>query len=74
MHGDGVTTGSPTTSSASAARTRAPMFFDNVRAKDSDVLGAEGDGFKVAMSTLDGGRIGIAAQASASPARPSRRP
>ena len=26
-------------------------------------LGAEGDGFKVAMSTLDGGRIGIAAQA-----------
>jgi butyryl-CoA dehydrogenase len=26
-------------------------------------LGAEGDGFKIAMATLDGGRIGIAAQA-----------
>jgi butyryl-CoA dehydrogenase len=26
-------------------------------------LGKEGDGFKIAMSTLDGGRIGIAAQA-----------
>ena len=25
--------------------------------------GKEGDGFKIAMSTLDGGRIGIAAQA-----------
>src|SRR4029079_9728445 len=29
----------------------------------SQRLGEEGDGFKVAMSTLDGGRIGIAAQA-----------
>ena len=28
-----------------------------------NLLGKEGDGFKVAMSTLDGGRIGIAAQA-----------
>src|SRR5437867_628977 len=28
-----------------------------------NLLGAEGDGFKIAMSTLDGGRIGIAAQA-----------
>jgi butyryl-CoA dehydrogenase len=27
------------------------------------LLGAEGEGFKIAMSTLDGGRIGIAAQA-----------
>ena len=29
----------------------------------ADRLGEEGDGFKIAMSTLDGGRIGIAAQA-----------
>ncbi len=28
-----------------------------------NLLGKEGDGFKIAMSTLDGGRIGIAAQA-----------
>ena len=28
-----------------------------------NLLGKEGDGFKIAMSTLDGGRIGIASQA-----------
>lgn len=39
------------------------VFFENCRVPDSQRLGAEGDGFKVAMSTLDGGRIGIAAQA-----------
>ncbi len=30
---------------------------------ESQRLGNEGDGFKIAMGTLDGGRIGIAAQA-----------
>jgi butyryl-CoA dehydrogenase len=39
------------------------IFFDEVRLPKSAVLGAPGDGFKVAMTTLDGGRIGIAAQA-----------
>jgi butyryl-CoA dehydrogenase len=39
------------------------VFFENCRLPDAQRLGAEGDGFKVAMSTLDGGRIGIAAQA-----------
>jgi len=39
------------------------VFFENCRVPDAQQLGAEGDGFKVAMSTLDGGRIGIAAQA-----------
>jgi butyryl-CoA dehydrogenase len=39
------------------------VFFDNCRVPDTQRLGPEGDGFKVAMSTLDGGRIGIAAQA-----------
>jgi butyryl-CoA dehydrogenase len=39
------------------------VFFDNCRVPDAYRLGAEGDGFKVAMSTLDGGRIGIASQA-----------
>jgi butyryl-CoA dehydrogenase len=41
----------------------ASIFFDNVQVPKENVLGGEGDGFKVAMSTLDGGRIGIAAQA-----------
>src|SRR6187549_2128239 len=39
------------------------IFLDDVRLPDSHVLGEVGGGFKVAMSTLDGGRIGIAAQA-----------
>lgn len=39
------------------------LYFENVRVPASHVLGEEGNGFKVAMATLDGGRIGIAAQA-----------
>jgi len=41
----------------------AQLAYDNVRVPESQVLGPEGSGFKIAMSTLDGGRIGIAAQA-----------
>ncbi|HYU31302.1 MAG TPA: acyl-CoA dehydrogenase [Thermoanaerobaculia bacterium] len=39
------------------------LAFDNLRIPARYRLGEEGDGFKVAMATLDGGRIGIAAQA-----------
>ncbi len=39
------------------------IFLDDVRLGADAVLGEVGGGFKVAMSTLDGGRIGIAAQA-----------
>ncbi len=39
------------------------IFLTDVRVPAENRLGAEGDGFKIAMSTLDGGRIGIAAQA-----------
>ena len=39
------------------------IFFENLEVPASQRLGAEGEGFKIAMSTLDGGRIGIAAQA-----------
>ena len=41
----------------------AQLAFDNVKVSGDQVLGEVGTGFKVAMSTLDGGRIGIAAQA-----------
>lgn len=39
------------------------VFFDNCIVPDTSVVGPVGDGFKVAMSALDGGRIGIACQA-----------
>jgi butyryl-CoA dehydrogenase len=39
------------------------VFFENCRIPRGYQLGGEGDGFKIAMSTLDGGRIGIASQA-----------
>jgi butyryl-CoA dehydrogenase len=39
------------------------LYFDNLRVPASQRLGQEGEGFKIALSTLDGGRIGIAAQA-----------
>lgn len=41
----------------------AELVFNNVKVPKENLLGKEGEGFKIAMSTLDGGRIGIAAQA-----------
>ena len=38
------------------------LLFDDCRIPASHLLGQEGDGFKIAMSALDSGRIGIAAQ------------
>ena len=39
------------------------LKFHNVKIPKENLLGKEGQGFKIAMATLDGGRIGIAAQA-----------
>ena len=39
------------------------IVFDSVRVPKANLLGKEGKGFSVALATLDGGRIGIAAQA-----------
>ena len=39
------------------------LVFSNCRIPVGNQLGPEGQGFKIAMKTLDGGRIGIAAQA-----------
>lgn len=39
------------------------LIFDNCCIPAANLLGEEGQGFKVAMKTLDGGRIGIASQA-----------
>jgi acyl-CoA dehydrogenase len=38
------------------------LMFDNMKIPTENMLGEEGDGFKIAMSNLDVGRIGIAAQ------------
>lgn len=43
--------------------TTAELHFNNVKVPKENLLGKEGKGFNIAMSTLDGGRIGIAAQA-----------
>ena len=45
------------------ASSTAQLFFDDVFVPEDCLLGKEGQGFKIALSTLDGGRIGIAAQA-----------
>lgn len=39
------------------------MIFEDVKIPGENLLGKEGGGFSIAMKTLDGGRIGIAAQA-----------
>lgn len=41
----------------------AELIFNNVKVPKENLLGKEGQGFKIAMATLDGGRIGIASQA-----------
>ncbi|MEW5952769.1 MAG: acyl-CoA dehydrogenase [Bacillota bacterium] len=39
------------------------LVFENCRVPKENLLGLDGQGFKIALGTLDGGRIGIAAQA-----------
>jgi len=39
------------------------LIFKNCRVPKENLLGKVGDGFKIAMATLDGGRVGISAQA-----------
>ncbi len=41
----------------------AELIFEDCRVPKENLLGKENIGFKIAMQTLDGGRIGIAAQA-----------
>jgi butyryl-CoA dehydrogenase len=59
----GFTRGKPDDKVGIRASGTCSLFFQDCVVPRSARLGAEGEGFKVAMSTLDGGRIGIAAQA-----------
>lgn len=45
------------------ASSTAELIFKDCKVPKENLLGKEGMGFKIAMATLDGGRIGIAAQA-----------
>jgi len=45
------------------ASTTVPLLLEDCRLPAEALLGAEGEGFRLAMMALDGGRIGIAAQA-----------
>ncbi|MCA9689289.1 MAG: acyl-CoA dehydrogenase family protein [Myxococcales bacterium] len=63
MHGKGVTRGPKDDKLGIRASHTCQIFFTDHRVPAAQRLGEEGDGFKVAMATLDCGRIGIAAQA-----------
>jgi butyryl-CoA dehydrogenase len=59
----GFTTNKPDHKLGIHAAHSCTVFFENCRIPKAQQLGEKGQGFKIAMSTLDGGRIGIAAQA-----------
>jgi butyryl-CoA dehydrogenase len=59
----GFTRGKPDDKVGIRASGSCSIFFDECVVPERWRLGDEGEGFKIAMSTLDGGRIGIAAQA-----------
>jgi acyl-CoA dehydrogenase len=60
---EGMHFGKPEEKLGQHAATTTSIMFDDCFIPDSARLGSEGQGFVYAMSSLDGGRIGIAAQA-----------
>jgi butyryl-CoA dehydrogenase len=63
MKTPGVRCGEPDDKLGIRGSKSSQVFLDEARLPASALLGEVGQGFKVAMSTLDGGRIGIASQA-----------
>jgi len=63
MHGEGISRGPKDDKLGIRASHTCQVLFEGHRVGPDRLLGAEGGGFKVAMTTLDCGRIGIAAQA-----------
>ncbi len=60
---DGFTFGDHYDKMGIRSSSTAELIFNDVKVPKENLLGKQGQGFKIAMSTLDGGRIGIAAQA-----------
>jgi butyryl-CoA dehydrogenase len=58
----GFSVGPPEEKIGLAASRTAPLVFDGCRIPAENLLGAEGDGFAIALATLDHSRLGIAAQ------------
>ncbi len=63
MKAAGVRTGPPDDKLGIRGSKSSQIYLDDVHLPAGALLGEVGGGFKVAMATLDGGRIGIAAQA-----------
>ena len=60
---NGFETGKPENKLGIRASDTCELYFDSVKVPVENLIGKEGEGFKIALATLDGGRIGIAAQA-----------
>ncbi len=60
---NGFETGKPENKLGIRASDTCELYFDNVKVPVENLIGKEGEGFKIALATLDGGRIGIASQA-----------
>ena len=60
---EGFTFGDPYDKMGIRSSSTAELNFNNVKVPKENLLGQEGQGFRIAMQTLDGGRIGIASQA-----------
>ncbi len=60
---EGFSEGKPENKLGIRASDTCELYFDNVFIPEENRIGDEGMGFRIALTTLDGGRIGIAAQA-----------
>jgi len=60
---DGFDVGKPEDKLGIRSSDTCELYFDNVQIPEENLIGSNGEGFKIALETLDGGRIGIASQA-----------
>lgn len=58
----GITVGAPEEKMGQHASNTVALSFDGVQVPEESLLGQSGQGFRIAMMALDGGRIGIASQ------------